>query len=263
MPFGKRLGQIAVFGQRRRKPGKGHGERVEAAGRAYHAAGRDGGRQNGAGRRVVNGGARHIRPASRGPAIGIQAGERHRRDRDDIGQGHQQHGDGHRQRVCAAGPVHFAGDGRRVVPAHVVPHGHQNSPQHIDAAKGNRRGGGWGALEQRVQRENRERTEQNHAEGQRAEAHAPGPQQVPCGANGHQADADPDAPAVGRQRGREMAQVRDEEGGIDGHVEQAAGQGQPSLLKTPETAHGAGDPYVVAAIAGKGTGQLGHHQRGG
>ena len=60
-----------------------------------------------------------------------------------------------------------------------------------------------------------------------------------------------------------MREIEHEGCGIDGHVEDAGGEGEPGFLESPEGAHRAAHPVVEASIAGHRGGEFAHHQGGG
>ncbi len=70
------------------------------------------------------------------------------------------------------------------------------------------------------------------------------------------------APAGG-ERGAEFAQVENEDGRIERHVEDAGGEREPALLVAPEGTEPAAHPDVEAAFGGDGGGELADHERGG
>ena len=67
--------------------------------------------------------------------------------------------------------------------------------------------------------------------------------------------------AIAFLKPREHAgQVGDEKRGIDGHVEDGGNEREPGLLKSPEVAHGAAHPGVVAALVGQRARKLADHE---
>src|SRR5450631_2439309 len=62
---------------------------------------------------------------------------------------------------------------------------------------------------------------------------------------------------------RDAGEISDKNDWVDGHVEDAGSEREPSLLKSPEAAQGATDPAVVAPLFGKSGGQFTDHERGG
>ena len=198
MAAGQHLGQKPVFGQGCRQAGKRHRERVQRAQRRQHAGHGNRHCQRLAGRTARQDGPRHIGPPTRRPAVRIEAGQGYGAHGQHAGQRHQRHRTSHGQRISPLRPVHFPGDGRRIVPAHIVPHGHQNSAQHIDVAQrdGLRRGGL--AMENRKCRQHRERRQQQNGHHQGTAPNRPGARQVPQRAGGDHAGADPGAAAPGR-----------------------------------------------------------------
>ncbi len=66
----------------------------------------------------------------------------------------------------------------------------------------------------------------------------------------------------GDHRGREPADVIDEEIRIERHLEDAAREREPRLLISPEAAHAAAHPDVKAALLGNRGGELADHHGG-
>jgi len=62
--------------------------------------------------------------------------------------------------------------------------------------------------------------------------------------------------------GRHLLEVKDEERGINRHVEDAGGEREPSFLKSPEIPKAAADPSVVAAFTGQRARQFADHECG-
>ena len=89
------------------------------------------------------------------------------------------------------------------------------------------------------------------------------PREVPERAAKDDGECPEDAAIAGGPGGREAGEVEDEDGGIDGHVEDAGGEREPGLLKAPEAAEGAAHPDVEAAFGRDGAGELADHERGG
>ena len=55
---------------------------------------------------------------------------------------------------------------------------------------------------------------------------------------------------MGGKPGGERAEVEGEEGGVDGHVEDAGGEREPGFEVAPEGAEGALDPDIETALIG-------------
>jgi len=60
-----------------------------------------------------------------------------------------------------------------------------------------------------------------------------------------------------------LFQIKNEERGIDRHVENASGEREPGFLKTPEVTEAAPNPGVVATFLRQRAGKLANHERGG
>ena len=87
--------------------------------------------------------------------------------------------------------------------------------------------------------------------------------QIPRATERHHGQRPGVAPPAGGERGVELAQVEDEDGRVDGHVEDAGREREPALLVAPERAQRAPHPDVEAALGGNGAGQFADHERGG
>jgi len=119
------------------------------------------------------------------------------------------------------------------------------------------------AMKHRRRSQHREWGQQQNAHHHGAATHGFGAQHVPHCRRRDQTYPDPGG-ALARRHGRqEVAQVADEQRGIERHVEDAAHQRQPGFLKSPEAAHAALHPDIIAAVFGQCAGQFAHHQRGG
>ena len=88
-------------------------------------------------------------------------------------------------------------------------------------------------------------------------------EQVPRAADDHDSQRpEITAPACGERR-EEFAQVENEDGRIERHIEDAGGEREPALLIAPEGPEGAADPDVESALGGDGRSQLSDHESGG
>ncbi len=67
----------------------------------------------------------------------------------------------------------------------------------------------------------------------------------------------------GGERGAEFAQVKDENAGVERHVEDAGREREPTFLVSPERPEAAAYPNVEAAFGGDGGGEFADHERGG
>ena len=105
--------------------------------------------------------------------------------------------------------------------------------------------------------------EQHAEEGDRGLADGFGAAEIPEHAADDDGEFPEDAKAAGGPCGSEAAKVEDEDGRIDGHVEDAGGDRQPTFLKAPEAAEGAANPDVEAAFGWDGAGQFADHERSG
>ena len=63
-----------------------------------------------------------------------------------------------------------------------------------------------------------------------------------------------------RPRWRKLAQIENEERGIDGHVEDACGHRQPCLLVAPERTERPPHPHIETTFGGDGARELADHQ---
>ena len=149
--------------------------------------------------------ARHLGPSTRRPAVWIKPRRAHRRHRQYVSQRDQRYRCRHRQRIGALRPVHVVGDRRGVIPAHVVPHRHQNPAQYVRIAQGDMlygrmRGLACRPVKQREHRKHCKRSQQQHAQRDRAFAHRLHSEQVPKRGQRNQPGADGEAPPTRCQR---------------------------------------------------------------
>src|ERR1700723_3812338 len=77
------------------------------------------------------------------------------------------------------------------------------------------------------------------------------------------ADDDNESPCCAAVAGGErcadvghMAEIENEGDRVESHVKDAGGEREPGFLKSPEAAHGAAHPDVIAAFVGDGAGEL-------
>ena len=99
-----------------------------------------------------------------------------------------------------------------------------------------------------------ERRQQDGEHADRALADRLRAAEVPCRAAEDDGELPQRAAIPEGKAGRDAREIEDEDDGVDGHVENAGGEREPSLLKSPETAEGAADPAVVATLFGQGGG---------
>ena len=66
------------------------------------------------------------RPVAGGKAGRGEPGQRHGRQRQNVSDGDEHGGRDHGARIVALRILNLLGDGGSIVPAHVVPHGHQD-----------------------------------------------------------------------------------------------------------------------------------------
>ena len=111
--------------------------------------------------------------------------------------------------------------------------------------------------------EHGERRQQQHEEADGTIADGRRAEQVPDTAKSDEAELPGSAVPAGGPRRKEATEVEDEEGGVDGHVEDAGGEREPGFLVSPEGTHGAAHPDVEAAFFGQGAGEFADHERGG
>ena len=177
------------------------------------------------------------------------------------------HGGGdHGARIVALRILDLLRDGGGVVPAHVVPHRHQDG--------GGERGLGAcvAPLDRGMERESAPESEhQKDGEGREQQneqadgAFADGGRaaEIPGAAEDHDGQRPGVAVPAGGERGIELAEIENEDGRVDGHVEDAGREREPAFLISPERTEGAAHPDVEAAFGGNGAGQFADHERGG
>src|ERR1700693_3624328 len=79
-------------------------------------------------------------------------------------------------------------------------------------------------------------------------------------ARDHHRQSNPPSAISFLEPGKHSGQVGNEQGGIDRHVENGRHQREPGFLKSPEVAHGAAHPGVVAAFVGQRAGEFADHK---
>ena len=163
------------------------------------------------------------------------------------------------------GVVDFLGDGGGVVPAHVVPEADGDGTGDVRCGEwmGESSGAVAVSLPERDGDQYDEGREENAEHHDGALADDLCAFEVPEGA-GDDDGKGPEGSAMALSPGGlDVAEVEDEDGGVDGHVKDTGGEGEPGFLESPERPKGAMDPDVEAAFGGDGTGEFADHERGG
>ncbi len=206
-----------------------------------------------------------VGPRAGGELAGSEAGEANGGERKNVGEGDQRGGAEHGARIVALRVFDFLRDGAGVVPAHVVPHGDGDGAGEVGGSDGLQKGAGAVAVPRPEAGgdEDDEGREQDAEERDRGLADGLGAAEIPERAAEDDGELPEGAAIAGGPGGREAAEVEDEDGGVDGHVEDAGGEREPGLLKAPEAAEGAAHPDVEAAFGRDGAGELADHERGG
>ncbi len=116
------------------------------------------------------------------------------------------------------------------------------------------------ALPQAEADENREGCEHDSEESDGAAAYGTGSAQIPEGAAEDDGESPQRAAVAGGPVRRDSAEIEDEGDGVDGHVEDAGGEGEPGFLKSPEGAQRAAHPDIVTTLFGNRGGKFTHHE---
>src|SRR5215475_8418551 len=95
---------------------------------------------------------------------------------------------------------------------------------------------------------------------QRTVAHSLAATQVPNNAHNDHGRTDGDAVPASIQSGEKSRDVGYEQRWINGHVEDAGGEREPSFLESPERTGSTTDPYVIAAFRRNRARKLPNHQ---
>ncbi len=150
----------------------------------------------------------------------------------------------------------FLGNGAGVVPAHVVPHGDGDCARQVGNSDGLQEGSAAVAVPHPETRgdEHDEGCEEDAEERDRRLADGFGSGKIPERAANDDGEFPKSAAVAVRPRGQEAAEVEDEDGGVDGHVEDARSEGQPGFLKSPKATEGAADPDIETTFGRDGTG---------
>src|ERR1019366_766524 len=111
--------------------------------------------------------------------------------------------------------------------------------------------------------EESEGRKQKENENDRALSDKTGSQKIHDDADGDHQGSDEKGEEAFAERGHQMGEIGGKENGIDRHIENAADEGEPGFLKTPEGAEGAAYPDVKTSGLGQGRGQFADHERAG
>ena len=147
--------------------------------------------------------------------------------RENVSDGDEDGRADHGARVVALRVFDFLRDGGGVVPAHVVPESDEDS--------GGERGGGDGlgplhggmhgdAVPDGEAHEDGEGREQKHEHADGALADGGRAAKVPETTEDNDGERPGVGAPVGGERGRKLAEIEDEDGRVDGHVEDAGGE---------------------------------------
>ena len=189
----------------------------------------------------------------------------HRGKGKDVAQRDNHHRGQHGPRIRPLRAFDFRGDGRGIVPSHVVPHADEQPAKNVDR-RGRRPRHGIGQrtqFEWSQHHDRHKRSRQREEQPQRSERNHFDAGDIQYGASDDHRERHPPA-AIPLLKPREHArQISDEEGGIDCHVEDGRNQREPGFLKSPKVAHGAAHPGVVAAFLGQSARKLADHESRG
>src|SRR5439155_10873238 len=80
--------------------------------------------------------------------------------------------------------------------------------------------------------------------------------EIPRAAKDHHGQRPRVTMPAGGERRAEFAEVENEDGGVDGHVEDTGGEREPAFLKSPERPQSASHPDVKTTLSRKSTREL-------
>jgi len=205
-----------------------------------------------------------VRPGTGLPGAGRQSSNCHGRDRQNVGERHKQHRQEYGPGIGALRAIHFRGDGGGIVPAHVIPHGNQNSAEDAHGGGGGRRGRGQRTVTKQSNhtddgKRSRERSKKPH----RGCGYHAYPGNIQQRARGHHRDAHHHAPALLPKPWNQVREIGNEQRGVDGHIENTGNEREPGFLKAPEFPQAAAHPGVIASFGGDGAGEFADHVGGG
>ena len=198
-------------------------------------------------------------------AVGLQAGHPHRGKGQDVSRRHNADCDQHRARISPLRTLDFCGNGGGVVPSHVIPHADEQTAENV-YGRSSRLGHGVGQraeLEGRHHHDHHERRRQGHEQPQRSERYHFHSCNVQQGTRDHYRQRNPPSAIILLEPREHPRQVGHKQRGINRHVENGRNQREPGFLKSPEVAHGAAHPGVVAAFVRQRARQLADHEGGG
>ncbi len=254
------MGGLTVFCHGEGDAGDAHHEGIEHADAVDHAARDDSESEQRAGEDAGG-----VGPGTCRELAGGEACEGDRGERKDVGESDQGGGSQHGAGVVVLRVFDFLGDGAGVIPAHVVPHGDGDGAGEIGCGDGLEEGSGAVAVpgpeaggDEHDKGSEKDAEERN---GRLADGFGSG--EIPEGAAEDDGEGPEGGAVASGPGGSEAAEVENEDGGVDGHVEYAGGEGEPRFLKAPKAAESAADPDVEAAFGGDGAGEFTDHERGG
>ena len=203
-----------------------------------------------------------VGPRAGFPCRRLQAGHPQRRKRQHVAGRDNANRNQHRAGIGALRLLNFRGNGRSVVPSHVVPHADEQAAENVDG------GSCWfrDSIHQRVHPKRRQNNDcsdwrrQRKKQPQRSERYNFHSCNVQQGARDHDEQRHPPSAIAFLKPGKHAGQVGHEQRGINRHVENGRHQREPGFLKSPEVAHGAAHPGVVAAFVGQRAGEFADHK---
>ena len=113
-----------------------------------------------------------------------------------------------------------------------------------------------------MQHDRHERRRQGEEQPQRSRRNDLHAGNVEQRAGNHDGQCDPPSAIAFLEPREHAGQVGDEQRGINRHVENGRDQREPGFLKSPEVAHGAAHPGVVAALVGQRAREFADHEGG-
>ena len=169
----------------------------------------------------------------------------------------------HCPRISPLRTLHLGGNSRSIVPSHVVPHADEQPAQNVDI-RGRRfrnRVRQRVKFKRREQNDRRKRRRQSEKKPQRSSRNHLHARNIKQRADNHHAQRHEYAAMIFLKPGKHAREIRDEQRGINRHIENGRNQRQPCLLKSPEISHRAAHPGVVAAFKRQRARKLADHER--
>ena len=260
MQFAEGAGQHAVLRHGQRQARITHHQRVEHSKSADHSSERESNAKQRAAEQAGDVGPESSLPSARGKSSHPHRGYWH-----DVAQSHDRNRNQHGAGISPLRTLHFRCDSRRIVPSHVIPHANEQTRKDVyrRSCRFGHNMGERSELERRNGYDEKERRREHEEKPQRSRRNYADTGNIQQRADHDYRKSDCPAAISHREPRKESREVKHKQCRINRHVKNRRHQREPSFLKSPEVAHGAAYPRVVAALEWQSTRQFANHECGG